>query len=108
MTPNKRRALLIERGIEQKAIAARLGIKAPTVYRTVKYGYGPGTSPRARRAVARALGKKIGELWPHVCTTSCRHPDIRPGRARSHKRDAVRFAPGIAKSGRARSRRHEK
>lgn len=58
---NKVKSLLVGAGVKQKDIASRLKVSPSTVSLIVS---GKKMSARVRRAVARALGVKVSDLWP--------------------------------------------
>lgn len=49
------------KGIKQVNIAKSLGIKSPTVNEVIS---GKRKNPRIREAIAMAIGKQVGEIWP--------------------------------------------
>jgi len=53
--------ILREEGRKQVWLAERTGIDAPTLNRIV---HGLHASDARRQAIADALGRKVGELWP--------------------------------------------
>ena len=64
MNRNKRnriKLLLKGAGVKQKRIAGALGVSAQFVNQVVS---GERSTPRIRKAIAEATGKKISDLWP--------------------------------------------
>jgi predicted transcriptional regulator len=61
MTPNKIRALLVERGIRQAEIAKELGVTPPAVCAVLN---GHWRSPRVEAHIAKRLGIPQEKLWP--------------------------------------------
>jgi len=65
MSPNKIKAMMVERGVKQVDIARELGIAPSSVGGAIK-GYRQHRSRRVHEAVARRVGKPIEKLWPHL------------------------------------------
>lgn len=65
MSPNKIKAMLVERGITQAEIAKELGI-APSSVNGALTGYRQHRSRRVHEAIAQRVGKSIDKLWPHL------------------------------------------
>ena len=61
MTPREIRAELILRGINQRQIAAQLGVSESIISHVIS---GRRRSDRIRRAIARALGKPVHRVFP--------------------------------------------
>jgi lambda repressor-like predicted transcriptional regulator len=59
--PCKIRAALMLRGIRQKDIAQKAGVAACVVSLVIK---SEKVSRRVRLAIARALGRKVSDIWP--------------------------------------------
>ncbi len=60
-TPRDIKIALIERGTSGAAVARSLGVDRTMVYHVIA---GRAKSPRVREAIARAVGKKVSDLWP--------------------------------------------
>lgn len=60
LTPNQRRARLIEHGIRQATLARRMGLKPCTVGGVIA-GY--RFSKRIQQAIAEAIGLPFEEVW---------------------------------------------
>ena len=65
MSPNKIKAMLVERGIKQSDIAKELGIARSSVGGAIS-GYRQHKSRRVHEAVAKRVGKPIEKLWPDL------------------------------------------
>jgi predicted transcriptional regulator len=65
MSPNKIKAMLVERGVKQCDIAKELGIAPSSVGGAIR-GYRQHRSRRVHEAVAAKVGKPIEKLWPHL------------------------------------------
>lgn len=63
MTPNSRKAALVERGITITSIAEELGVTVSHVAQVVR---GEKESPRVEQAVANAIGKPVEEVFGDV------------------------------------------
>lgn len=72
------KAMLVEKGITQAQIANKLKLKRSTI--SVVLG-GHGKSKRVQRAIARALGKRVVDLWPRE--------DSPPGRRQEGQKKAA-------------------
>ena len=58
---NNVKALLVRAGLKQCDIARKLRLKPSTISEVVA---GKKMSARVRRAIARALGVRVSDLWP--------------------------------------------
>lgn len=71
MTPNTIKAKLVERGITQSAIAAKLGVTPSTVNKAIA---GFGVSFRVQREVAKSIGLKVTDVWPDLYKNNAPRP----------------------------------
>jgi transcriptional regulator with XRE-family HTH domain len=61
MEPLEIKILLLRAGITQASIAKKIGVTLPFVNQIIK---GQRSTGRVRRAIAKAVGKRVEELWP--------------------------------------------
>ncbi|OUN00482.1 MAG: hypothetical protein BAA04_08260 [Firmicutes bacterium ZCTH02-B6] len=61
MTPREIRAALILRGVKQRDVAQELGVSEAIVSQVISR---KRTSERIERAIARAIGRPVHEVFP--------------------------------------------
>jgi lambda repressor-like predicted transcriptional regulator len=63
LTPQEIRAALLIKGITQASIAKKLGVTESLVSMVV---HGKEKNSEIRKAIAKAVGKPIREIWPKL------------------------------------------